>query len=148
MDRVKKTLALCLGCVTVVGFALGALSYLFGPQLLSIYASADDKDVVIKYGMIRMSIIMLTYFTCGTMDTCVGSIRGLGYSILPMIVSLLGACGLRILWIYTVFVQKPTLQCLYASYPISWTVTTLAHLICIFFIFRKVSAQLKSAKIS
>ncbi len=148
MDRVKKTLLTCLACVTVVGFALGLLSYIFGPELLSIYASPDDKDVVIKYGMIRMSIIMMTYFTCGTMDTCVGSIRGLGYSVLPMIVSLLGACGLRILWIYTVFTKIPTLECLYASYPISWTVTTIAHLICIFFIFRKVSQRLSSAKLA
>ena len=148
MDRVKKTLLTCLACVMVVGFALGLLSYIFGPELLSIYASPDDKDVVIKYGMIRMSIIMMTYFTCGTMDTCVGSIRGLGYSVLPMIVSLLGACGLRILWIYTVFTKIPTLECLYASYPISWTVTTIAHLICIFFIFRKVSQRLSSAKLA
>ena len=70
------------------------------------------------------------------------------YSVLPMIVSLLGACGLRILWIYTVFTKIPTLECLYASYPISWTVTTIAHLICIFFIFRKVSQRLSSAKLA
>lgn len=136
-DRIRKVFLTCFGCVIVVGLATGGLSYLFGKELLSLYAGEADKDVVIHYGLLRMSIIMLTYFTCGTMDTCVGAMRGLGYSILPMIVSLLGACGFRVLWIFTVFRQVNTLQCLYISYPISWVLTTTVHLICFFFAFRK-----------
>ncbi len=136
-DRIKKVFLTCFGCVVVVGLVTGGLSLLFGNQLLSLYAGENDKAVVLHYGMLRMGIIMLTYFTCGTMDTCVGAMRGLGYSILPMIVSLLGACGFRVLWIFTVFKSIHTLQCLYISYPISWTLTTVTHLICFFFAFRK-----------
>lgn len=102
-DRIKKIYLECVALVTVIGLILGGVAYCFGPQLLSIYAKGEDQNVVINYGMVRMQIIMLTYFTCGLMDTCVGAIRGLGYSIMPMIVSLLGACGLRVVWIFTIF---------------------------------------------
>ena len=84
-----------------------------------------------------MSIIATTYFTCGWMDTMVGSLRGIGYSVLPMIVSLTGACGLRILWIFSIFSQQRTLTSLYVSYPVSWIITASAHLICYFIITRK-----------
>lgn len=141
-DRVKKVLATCLGCVIVTGAALGFLCYFFGPQLLSIYADETDREVVINYGMLRIPIIMLSYFTCGMMDVIVGSVRGLGYSIMPMIVSLMGACGFRILWIFTVFKKINTLPCLYYSYPISWVLTFSVHLICFIIVFKK----LKPAK--
>lgn len=143
-DRIKKVMIICQSCVIVVGLTFGALAYLFGPSLLSIYAGETDKEVVITYGMIRMGIIMLTYFTCGTMDVCVGAIRGLGYSIMPMIVSLLGACGFRILWIFTIFKQYRTLECLYISYPVSWILTTLAHIICFIIAFRAVKKRTES----
>ena len=136
-DRIRKVAIECLGLVTAIGLCLGFVVFLFSPKLLGIYASANDLDVVIKYGYLRLSIIMTTYFTCGTMDVLVGSIRGLGYSILPTIVSLLGACGLRILWIFTIFAGNHDLKVLYISYPVSWTITTLAHLICFILIFRK-----------
>jgi len=137
-DRIKKITFICLGLVTFTGLTLGVSSYVFGPSLLALYAGGNDVSVVIHYGMIRMQIIMLTYFTCGTMDVCVGVIRGLGYSIMPMIVSLLGACGLRVLWIFTLFAQNRTLPCLYSSYPVSWVITTLAHSICLIIVFNKV----------
>ncbi len=138
LDRIKKIFLQCLAFTSAAGISLGVISYIFGPPLLSIYAGTADRDVVIYYGMIRISIIMLTYFTCGTMDTCVGAIRGLGYSIMPMIVSLLGACGFRILWIYTIFKKVHTLECLYISYPISWVITTSVHIICFVVVFKKV----------
>ncbi len=140
-DRVKKVLITCLGCVIVSGAVLGFLCYFFGPQLLSIYADKADRDIVISYGMLRIPIIMLTYFTCGMMDVIVGSIRGLGYSIMPMIVSLMGACGFRILWIYTVFKKIHTLPCLYYSYPISWVLTFSVHLICFIIVFKKMKPK-------
>lgn len=140
-DRIKKTFLTCQALVTSVGFALGALALSIGPSLLTIYAGEADKDVVIHYGMIRMGIIMLTYFTCGTMDVCVGAIRGLGYSIMPMIVSLMGACGFRILWIFTVFQKYHTLKCLYISYPVSWILTTLVHVVCFIVAFKKMKAR-------
>lgn len=143
-DRVKKVLYTCLGCVCVTGAVLGFLAWFFGPRLLSIYASGTDKDIVIQYGMLRIPIIMLSYFLCGAMDVIVGSIRGLGYSVMPMIVSLLGACGFRILWIFTVFKKIYTLPCLYYSYPISWALTFSVHLICFVIVFKKMKKNNQS----
>ena len=77
-----------------------------------------------------MSVILPTYFLCGMMDVMVGQLRGIGYSIMPMIVSLAGACGLRIAWIMTVFAADPTLTTLYISYPVSWGTTFAIHMIC------------------
>lgn len=126
-DRVRKILRLSLMCVTVTGLVLGGLSCLFGQTLLGIYT---DDPAVIAYGYRRMVIIMTTYFLCGLMDVVVGSLRGMGYSIMPMIVSLLGACAFRIVWIFTIFRLVYTPECLYVSYPISWTLTFITHLIC------------------
>ncbi|MBR5760430.1 MAG: MATE family efflux transporter [Lachnospiraceae bacterium] len=136
-DRIKKIILICLGSVAAVGFIAGSLAYVFGPQLLSLYANDADKSVVIEYGMRRMAVIMFTYFTCGMMDTCVGAIRGLGYSVMPMIVSLLGACAFRVVWIFTIFRAFRSLENLYISYPISWTITTTVHLICFIIVYNK-----------
>ena len=88
-----------------------------------------------------MSYIATLYFICGIMDSMVGTIRGLGYSILPMIVSLTGACALRVIWIYTVFQWNRTLDTLYISYPVTWTVTALAHFICFLMIWKKMPKE-------
>ena len=88
-------------------------------------------------GMERLVIICSTYYLCGMMDVMVGQMRGMGYSIVPMIVSLTGACGFRVLWIYTIFAANPTLRTLYISYPVSWFITAACHLLCYFFIQRK-----------
>ena len=141
-SRIRKIFLICLGSVTAVGLIAGSLSYVFGPQLLSLYANDADKSVVIAYGMRRLAIIMFTYFTCGMMDTCVGALRGLGYSVMPMIVSLLGACGFRILWIFTIFRAFRSLENLYISYPISWTITTTVHIICFIIVFNKLRKRI------
>ena len=125
--RLNRILYICLACVTTTGLCLGGGAYLIGHVLLGIY-SPDPN--VINFGLQRMQIICITYCLCGIMDVLVGSLRGLGYSILPMIVSLLGACGLRILWIMTIFKAHPSLTVLYISYPISWLITALAHIVC------------------
>lgn len=132
--RVNRILFACLGTVTVVGMILGFGAYAIGDELLLIYSTDPE---VIRFGMLRMSIIATTYFTCGWMDTLVGSLRGIGYSVLPMIVSLTGACGLRILWIFTIFAQQRTLTSLYISYPVSWVITAGVHMLCYFLIKRK-----------
>ena len=126
-SRVNKILGLCIACVSVTGMVLGGLEFIFAPQLLSIYNSDPQ---VISYGAIRLMYIGLPYFICGIMDVMVGSLRGLGCSIMPMIVSLAGACGFRVLWIYTVFQTYHTLEILYISYVISWTITAITHFIC------------------
>lgn len=90
-------------------------------------------------GITRMMYVCLPYFLCGMMDVMVGGLRGLGYAILPMIVSLIGACGLRLVWIFTLF-QMPMFhetRFLYITYPISWVVTFLAHVICYIIVKRK-----------
>ena len=94
--------------------------------------------MVIEAGMVRLKMICGTYALCGMMDVMVGILRGLGYSVMPMIVSLIGACGLRILWIFTIF-RLPafhTTKMLYLSYPISWVITLLVHIVC-FLVVRK-----------
>ena len=121
--RVGKIVTICLASVSVVGLAQGVSAYLFGESLLSIYIT--DSPEAIAYGMIRLTCISLPYFLCGLMDVSTGALRGLGASISPMVISVLGICGLRILWIYTIFQipQFHTPQCLYLSYAISWTIT-------------------------
>ena len=134
MDRVKRTMWCCLGIVTVIGLSLGLVTRAFGAPLMSLYNSEPD---VIANGLIRMGIILPTYFLCGLMDVMVGQLRGIGYSVMPMIVSLAGACGLRIVWILTVFAADPTLYTLYISYPISWGVTFMMHMLCYLLVARK-----------
>lgn len=126
-DRINKVLFQCLAIVMVVGLVFGNGAAFFGRHILKLYSSDGE---VISYGMIRLSIICTFYCLCGMMDTMVGAIRGLGYSVMPMIVSLIGACGLRVLWVMTVFQWERTLLCLYISYPISWTITFAVHTIC------------------
>ena len=132
--RIKKVLINCLVIVAITGLVLGNSAYFFGKYLLSAY---NNEAEVISYGLIRLSIISTMYFLCGLMDVMVGAMRGIGYSILPMIVSLVGACGLRIVWIYTVFVKFRTLDILFISYPVTWTITFLSHLVCYYIITRK-----------
>ena len=133
--RVNKILFECLCVVSAVGILLGE-------QLLSIYTSDPE---VIAYGITRMSYVCATYFLCGLMDVMVGSIRGMGYSIMPMLVSLTGACAFRIIWIFTIFQVEHTLDCLYVSYPISWILTAGVHLLCFFLVRKKAFARAAAA---
>ena len=128
-ERIKRVALLCQVLVFAVGFVMGMGAYLLGNQLLHIY-STDAQ--VISFGLQRMRIICTTYFFCGMMDTMVGVLRGLGYSIMPMIVSLMGSCVLRIVWVFTIFAWNPMLFVLYLSYPISWVLTWSAHVVCYF----------------
>lgn len=131
--RISRVLFQCLTIVMLIGLLMGNGVFLMGRQIMGIY-STDSQ--VIEYGMLRLSVICTTYLLCGIMDTMVGAIRGLGYSVIPMIVSLVGACGLRIVWIMTVFQWKRSLFTLYISYPISWAITFMAHVIC-YIVIRK-----------
>ena len=134
-DRVGKILRDGLILVTIIGLLMGNLEVLFGHQLLGIYT---DSSQVIAKGFERMSIICVSHFLCGFMDVMVGAIRGLGYSVLPMIVSLIGACGLRIIWLKTFFNWEMfhTTKNIYITYPVSWFITIIAHVVC-YLIIRK-----------
>ncbi|MBP3674581.1 MAG: MATE family efflux transporter [Oscillospiraceae bacterium] len=135
--RVHRTLWICLGCALVVGISVGLLAYSFGEQLLSIYIT--DSAEAIAYGMIRMTFLCIPYFLCGLMDVSTGALRGMGTSVAPMIISVLGVCGIRIGWICTIFQipQFHTPQCLYFSYTVSWTFTFLVQLAAFLFVYRK-----------
>lgn len=132
--RIKKISIECIACVIIVGLLLGNATYLLGHPLLSIYSKSEE---VILFGIRRLSIVSTMYCLCGVMDVCVGCLRGVGYSFLPMVVSLLGACGIRIIWIFTIFAQHHDLKVLYISYPVSWTITAGVHIICILVLYRK-----------
>lgn len=138
-DRVKKIMWLCMGCVTVTGIVMGYTGLFFARDLLSVYSTDAE---VIEYGYKRLLIILSGYFLCGVMDVLVGSIRGMGYSIMPMIVSLLGACGLRVLWIFTIFQWNRSLSTLYISYPVTWTVTLLVHFVCFWYGIKKMERRI------
>ncbi|MBQ7933381.1 MAG: MATE family efflux transporter [Lachnospiraceae bacterium] len=133
--RIGKICFICQVAVCIVGGVFGTLSYVCSGTLLQLYSTDPE---VIAYGILRLSIIGPTYFLCGSMDTIVGSMRGMGYSLMPTLVSLTGACLFRILWISTIFQWNRTLECLYLSYPISWFLTTAVHFICFFIVYRKI----------
>ena len=142
MDRIKKVVRIALLCALVAGTVLGNLAYLFGRNLIAIY---NDNPDVIEAGLLRMSVIMTTYALCGIMDVMANSVRGIGHSLLPMVVSLLGACGLRLVWLATAF-QIPafhTCRTVFLSYPISWAITFAAHVVCFFVILKKIKKQEK-----
>lgn len=131
-ERINRILLCGLLCVVAVWAVLGlGVCMTLGKPLLSIYTSGSAS---IEAGARRLVYVCGTYFLCGIMDVMVGSIRGMGYSVTPMIVSLLGACGLRLLWIATVFQIEEfhTPDTVYLSYPVSWAITIAAHVVCFF----------------
>lgn len=138
--RLNKILACGELCVVAVGLVLGNAAVLFGNQLLSIYS---DSPEVIAAGMVRLHYISKVYFLCGIMDVLVGALRGIGYSVLPMVVSLLGACGLRLLWIATVFQipQFHKVEVVYLSYAITWIITAGVHFLCYVIVRKKVTKK-------
>ena len=135
-DRINKILLRAEACVIVTGMILGGYAFLDAHRLVSLYT---NSEAVIAVGRVRLMYVSLPYFLCGMMDVMVGALRGLGYAILPMVVSLIGACGLRLLWIFTLF-QTPQFhepRFLYITYPVSWAVTFLIHVLCYIIVKRK-----------
>lgn len=142
-ERINKILGACLLVVTTIGLIMGVGGYLLGDVLLRVYTQEPD---VIAMGKIRLGLVCLPYFLCGIMDVLVGSMRGMGRSVVPMLVSILGVCGVRILWIQTVFAWDHNLQVLYWSYPLSWAATALVHFICFLVIHKKIMANAANAR--
>ena len=121
--RANKTVWICQSCVAVLGIAMGTALWGFGEHLLGIYI--NDSPEAISYGLIRFVYVSLPYFMLGLLDVSTGALRGYGQSLAPMIISVLGICGIRVAWVCTLF-QIPafhTPQWLYISYPVSWFVT-------------------------
>ena len=137
LGRIARIEALCLACVSAVGLVFGGGAFLLGKPLLSIYIT--DSAEAIGYGLIRLRYIALPYLVCGIMDVTTGALRGLGASFAPMAICVAGVCGIRLLWIFTVFrtPQYHTPQVLYLSYIISWTVTFAAELTVFLLLLRR-----------
>lgn len=134
--RVPRILLTALCCVTVIGLIIGNAAVFFGHSLLGLYTSSH---AVIVEGMKRLKWLCTPYFLCGMMDTVVGSLRGMGCAVAPMVVSLVGVCGLRLFWIFTFFRMEEfhTVTSLYITYPVSWIVTLAAHAVCYLIVSRK-----------
>lgn len=141
-ERINRIVLTELACVFVVGLVFGNLVYLCGKPLVSIYS---DNPLVIKAGVKRLSVICCTYATCGIMDVMVGGLRGIGASVLPTVVSVVGVCGLRLLWIATVFQidRFHNITTVYLSYPISWIVTFFVHTLCFVIVKKKIDKEKK-----
>ena len=129
LRRVNRVTAASLASVACAGFIAGNLIYLFGRPLLGIYIT--DSPEAINYGMERLRFMLIPYFICGLMDTTTGAMRGIGFSLTPMIITILGVCGFRIVWIFTVFAmpQYHSFSGLFISYPISWSLTFAALIV-------------------
>ena len=142
--RIKKVLSINLASVFTVGLVFGTLVYLFGSPLLSIYIS--DSQSAIECGITRMQYICLTYFLCGIMDVMTGMLRGIGSSLSPMLITVLGVCGMRIGWIFTVFRMEEyhTLESLYISYPISWAITFSVELMVFLILLKRKSKKMNN----
>ena len=135
-SRINRILKDCLIAVVLIGLVMGIGAVMLDPWLLRFFTTDAE---VIRYGRERLLVVCGPYFLCGIMDVMVGSLRGLGYSVIPMFVSLIGACGLRIIFILTLF-RLPyfhSLNWLYMSYPITWIITFTAHFITFLRVRRK-----------
>ena len=132
-ENLRKVYFICLRFALIISVALGAIGFLFPEYIIGIFTTDAE---VIEIGKQRLYIMMATYFICSLMDVSGYQIRGMGKSLEPMIITLLGACGIRVLWLYTGYPLKQELWNLYISYPISWGTTFVALFIC-FFVFEK-----------
>ena len=141
--RIWRIAVVCQVCVTVVGLLMGVGVWFFGSELLRIYTTSQE---VVNAGLVRLSYVCLPYALCGMMDVMTGSLRGIGYSVTPMLVSILGICVFRVAWIATVC-KLPAcsdIDFVYLSYPISWIITLIAHTICFVWAMRRVKVKLNA----
>lgn len=123
-DRIDAIAKICTVLIFGTWIILGGASLLFGRQLLGIFTSDPE---VIDLGLLRLKVMMVAYFTCGTMNVFPGLTRAMGYSVLPMICTLVGACFMRIVWLITIFSWHPTVIMLFACYPVTWALAGLGQ---------------------
>jgi len=142
-DRINRIMYTALGCSIGVSVLMGSVMLLFGEELLGLYTTSAE---VVEAGMNRCRVMMTTYFLCGMQEVVVGSLRGMGYSIMPMIVSVLGICVLRIIYLTTLFRWEPlhNLMSLYLTYPISWIITFVVLVCCFIHVRKKMNERLNA----
>lgn len=134
-SRIPRALLSCLLVGTLTSALMGAAVYLSAPSLL--YLFLPNGGPAMEFALIRIAILTTTYFLAAWMDTLSNIIRGLGYSLLPMVVSVFGVCGIRMLWILLIFPLAPTYETAFYCFPVSWLLTAAAHLLCFFILFRR-----------
>ena len=139
--RMDRVLMDCLILSVSVAAVLGCSAYFFGAQILTIYTKEPD---VIACGLEILSITTVPYFLCGIMDLFPGALRGMGYSSVPMILSVIGTVGMRILWIFVFFPLHRSLYFLFISYPASWLATIIMQVICYYFVRKKCLSAVKN----
>ncbi len=141
--RMDRVLIDCIILSVSVTFVLGTGVYLTGPKLLQIYTTNPD---VIACAMEILLYTTVTYFLCGLMDLFPGALRGMGRSTVPMILSIIGTVGTRIVWIYLIFPAHRSLDILFISYPASWILTIIMQVICFYFVRRKMLREAAPVK--
>ena len=141
--RMDRVLLNCMLLTVIVSLVLGGGSYLFGPELLRIYTS---DAAVIQCGMEILLYTTVTYFMCGIMDLFPGALRGMGCSAVPMLLSVIGTVGTRVVWIFMVFPKYRSLDILFISYPASWLVTIALQVVCYYFVRKKVKSDFLEGK--
>ena len=138
-DRIKKVYAINIACVISTGAIVAALYVLFGRNLIALYNVTDEVGV--SFGMTRLLLVCVPYFLCGMVDITTGVVRGMGSSLLPMLNCVIGICGLRLLWIFTVFNALHTPEALFSAYPISWGTTFISGFIIFLFVYKKIKRK-------
>lgn len=134
-DRIKKVYAINLACVLGAGAIVAFLYGMFGKNFIALYNVTDSVGV--SFGMTRLMFVAMPYFLCGIVDVTTGVVRGMGSSILPMLNSVIGICGVRLLWVFTVFKALHTPEILFVAYPISWGVTFVSGFIICLIVYRR-----------
>ena len=140
LKRMDKVLRDCAILSISIAAVLGGLAYSFGPQILTVYTS-DPK--VINCGMEILAYTSITYFLCGIMDLFPGALRGMGYSAVPMVLSVIGTVGTRIVWVFGIFPNHRSLSVLFVSYPVSWILTIVLQVVCFYFVRKRVHQKEK-----
>ena len=140
--RMDRVLVDCIILSVVCSLTLGCCAYFFGPEILQIYTREPD---VIHAGMEIMTFATVPYFLCGLMDLFPGALRGMGHSGVPMILSIIGTVGTRIVWIFGIFPSHRSLSVLFISYPVSWILTILMQVCCFYFVRKKVHGQMRTS---
>ena len=143
--RMDRVLLDCGILSFIIAFVLGCGSYIFGNEILKIYT--EDQEVI-RCGVEILSITTVPYFFCGLMDLFPGALRGMGHSGVPMILSIIGTVGTRIVWIFWIFPQNRSLYTLFISYPASWIITIVMQVICFVFVRKKVHAQVSGKQMA
>lgn len=138
--RMDKILLECMALSMCVSMLLGCGSYVFGPEILRIYTKDPQ---VIQCGVEILSYTTVTYFLCGFMDLFPGPMRGMGHSAVPMLLSIIGTVGTRIVWIFGIFPHHRSLAVLFISYPVSWIITIILQVICFYFVRKKVYGEIR-----